>query len=84
MAAQDKIEDPIIEQARLLVKRLERLSADSVWAHRASGMRGSLLKSLENLETSTGSDQAVDIEILERFVAAGFRLVENAARELLR
>jgi hypothetical protein len=84
MTAQDKFEYPIIEQARLLVTRFERLSADSVWAHRASGMRGSLLKSLDNLEKPTNSNQAVEIERLGEFVAAGFRLLENAARELLR
>jgi hypothetical protein len=47
-------------------------------------MRGSLLKSLDNLEKPTNSNQAVEIERLGEFVAAGFRLLENAARELLR
>ena len=33
-----------IDLARMLVARLERLSADSYWAHQASGVRGSLLR----------------------------------------
>ena len=36
-----------IDQALLLISRLERLSADSYWAHRASGLRGALLRSLD-------------------------------------
>jgi len=32
----------------MLVARLERLSADSYWAHQASGVRGSLLRLIEN------------------------------------
>lgn len=35
---------------RMLTERLERISADSVWAHRASGVRGSLLRLLEEGE----------------------------------
>jgi hypothetical protein len=35
--------------ALLLITRLERLSADSYWAHQASGLRGSLLRSLEEM-----------------------------------
>ena len=38
-------------QAKLLSARLERLSVDSVWAHRASGIRGSLLRCLEEFDT---------------------------------
>jgi len=35
---------------RMLSERLERISADSIWAHRASGVRGSLLRLLEEGE----------------------------------
>jgi len=38
--------------AHQLLVRLERLSADSYWAHRASGLRGSLLKCVEQIETA--------------------------------
>lgn len=35
------------ERTALTVDYLERLSADSTWAHRASGLRGSLWNALE-------------------------------------
>jgi hypothetical protein len=40
-----------IAYARLLVSRLERLSADSYWAHQASGLRGSLLRCLQQVDS---------------------------------
>lgn len=57
----------------MLVARLERLSADSYWAHQASGVRGSLLRIIENerLESS-------DVDIL---LEMGFDFLEKAARE---
>jgi hypothetical protein len=51
-------EEKLVEQAERLVSRLERISADSVWAHRSSGLRGSLLRLLESWEAGemkTGS-----------------------------
>ncbi len=42
-----------MNEARLLVQRLERLSADSSWARRASGVRGGLLRALASLEDGT-------------------------------
>ena len=35
---------------RMLTDRLERISVDSIWAHRASGIRGSLLRLLDEGE----------------------------------
>jgi hypothetical protein len=48
--------------AHQLLGRLERLSADSYWAHRASGLRGSLLKCVEQIETAREKNQAEDGE----------------------
>ncbi len=62
---------------RLLLARLERISADSHVAHRASGIRGSLLRTVEMLEngwTISRSD-------LRRVIKAGFSILERAARE---
>jgi hypothetical protein len=39
-----------LDQAQQLIQRLERISADSVWAHRSSGYRGSLLKWIDQAE----------------------------------
>jgi hypothetical protein len=66
-----------VEQKReliaMLITRLERLSVDSYWAHRASGVRGSLLKmfKVDNLETSQAA------KLIER----GFDFLEKAAKE---
>lgn len=45
-----------IHLLRMLTERLERISADSVWAHRASGVRGSLLRLLDEGEKGHPSD----------------------------
>jgi hypothetical protein len=67
-----------LEAARLLAARLERLSADSRWAHKASGLRGSLLRAIEALEQGSAPEEAV----LEDLVRRGFEILENAAREI--
>ncbi len=69
-----------IDSAALLVNRLERLSADSYWAHQASGVRGSLLRFLERYEGEVPlTDQ--EIQLLERSLALGYCLLNLAARE---
>ena len=61
----------------LLLERLERIPADSIWAHRASGLRGSLLAVVEKLE----SGQQVESSEMMRLIAYGFQILESAARE---
>lgn len=61
----------------LLLERLERISADSVWAHQASGVRGSLLKMVQQLENDP---QAENPELM-RLVSYGFEILAKAARE---
>ena len=61
----------------LLLLRLERVSVDSYWAHRASGVRGALLRELEKLEAG----QPVDGSALKRLTDKGFQILERAARE---
>ena len=74
--------EKLIAQARLLVQRLERLSADSIWAHRASGYRGSLLKWIERFDAQDGEMSVEDLAYLERLVEVGFWMLENAARDV--
>jgi hypothetical protein len=76
-------QSPALDQARLLISRLERLSADSVWAHRASGVRGALLKSIETIEQGGASAEDEDAR-LEMIMQYGFYLLEKAALELLK
>ena len=65
---------------RLLLSRLERVSADSYWAHRASGVRGALLKTQQSLEEG----HIVDARQVEREMQAGFEVLERAGRERIR
>ena len=62
---------------RLLLPRLERISVDSYWAHRASGVRGALVKILEQIETGAEVDPAS----LQRNIAVGFEILREAAEE---
>jgi hypothetical protein len=66
-----------IQLIRLLLTRLERVSVDSYWAHRASGLRGALLRALEKIEAG----QSVDGSALKRLMNQGFQILERAARE---
>lgn len=66
-----------LELIRLLLARLERISVDSYWAHRASGIRGSLLRALEKLETGRPFQKSR----LEVLIAKGFDILEKAAIE---
>ncbi len=61
----------------LLLHRLERISVDSYWAHRASGLRGALLETLESME----SGSQVDESGLKTLTEAAFRILNSAARE---
>jgi len=65
-------------RAKMLVERLARLSADSIWARRASGLRASLDKAILQIET----DQILDEEHFDHLVALGFEMLEKAAEEI--
>lgn len=65
--------DDQLELIEMLVARLERLSADSYWAHQASGVRGSLLRIMET-DNLDSSQAAILVE-------KGFDFLEKAARE---
>lgn len=64
---------------RLLLPRLERISVDSYWAHRASGVRGALTKILERIETG----QAINSESMKTNILIGFEILKKAAEEFL-
>ncbi len=83
MTASDKQKFPIpveykrLQELRTLIDRLERLSADSAWAHRAAGLRGSLLYALENLENGKEPPLA-----LADWIGQSFAILVKAAREV--
>ena len=64
---------------RLLLPRLERISVDSYWAHRASGVRGALTRLLEEIETG----KTVDARSLQSNLVLGFEILKEAADEYL-
>jgi hypothetical protein len=71
LSAQDKA------WIELLLLRLERISVDSFWAHRASGVRGALLKELEKMETGEDFEESSLIRLAE----AGFEVLRSTAEK---
>jgi len=69
-----------LDLLRLLLSRLEKISADSVWAHRASGLRGAALRALEKVERGG----RISPSSLERLTRDGFRILKKAAEEKIR
>lgn len=59
----------------MMLQRLERVSVDSYWAHRASGVRGALLRSLERQEAGTAIDEGELRQVME----LAFEILEEAA-----
>lgn len=77
------------EWASFLVAKLERLSADSVWAHRASGVRGALLRAIDDYDQRRMTDslpsgdlEAQKMAQLDRLITAAFDILEKAAKEI--
>lgn len=63
------------QSIHMLLARLERISADSYWAHRASGIRGALLRVVEN-------SRQIESQELKDLLMAGFEILEKAGREM--
>ena len=82
-------EGQVLEEAFLLIRRLERLSADSTWARRASGCRGALLKLLDESQRLPAGVPAaeqpkpdLDLARLRFIMEKGFEMLVKAAREI--
>ncbi|MEW6094450.1 MAG: hypothetical protein AB1531_10860 [Chloroflexota bacterium] len=67
-----------LDLLRLLAARLERLSVDSRWARRASGLRGNILKVLEGIE----ADQSMETGQLDRLIEHALEILNKAAMEI--
>lgn len=70
--------------ANQLVERLERLSADSFWAHRASGVKGSLLRCLQDIQGSSQNNpvESDQIQRLRLLTNLGFEILGKAAAQI--
>jgi hypothetical protein len=66
-----------LQLLQMVLTRLERVSVDSYWAHRASGVRGSLLRAVEQLEAG---EQVSDFQLSD-ILRQGFAILERAAQE---
>ena len=64
------------EVIQMLLARLARISADSPWAYKASGLRGSLMRCLDDLEAGA----APAPEQLNALIAYGFEILEKVAQ----
>lgn len=94
MTAEAENLEMLVRQAKLLIPRLEKITPDSSWAHRASGCRGSLIRLLEDREedrksaTNFGHAQDGfdhnDFNDLRSTLDRGFEILERAAAERLR
>lgn len=60
----------------MLLERLERIPADSPWAHKASGVRGALLKLFEQIELGV----TIDPNALKNNAYMGFEILNEAAK----
>ena len=72
-----EIPEPSGKLIRLLLPRLERISVDSYWAHRASGVRGALVRLLAQMEMG----ETIDPAVLRRNIQVGFDILQKAAEE---
>ncbi len=74
-----------IQDGYQLIHRLERLSADSTVAHLSSGIRGSLLRAIEQLEIALAHDwnPPVDLQPFGDLTRKGYLLLEKGARDVV-
>ena len=67
---------PDVKLMFMLLDRLERIPADSPWAHRASGVRGALIKLFEQMELG----ETIDPGELKHNTSIGFQILNEAAK----
>ncbi|HNK63182.1 MAG TPA: hypothetical protein PKL78_08550 [Anaerolineales bacterium] len=72
--------DITLRTLQFLLSRLERISADSSVAYRASGVRGSMLRMVEKLERG----RPVPSQDVKRLIENGYALLQRAAEEKVR
>jgi hypothetical protein len=63
---------------RLLIARLEHLSVDSRWARRASGLRGNMLRIIEEMDAGV----TVSSDRLALLTNRSFEILREAAKEI--
>ena len=72
--------DETLRTLQFLLSRLERISADSAVAYRASGVRGAMLRVVEKIEEG----QPISSHDVKRLTESAYLLLQKAAREKIR
>ena len=67
-----------IDLLRLLASRLERLSVDSQWARRASGLRGNIIKIIELADAG----EPISPKRLDLLIETAFDILRRAAEDI--
>jgi hypothetical protein len=67
-----------IDLLRLLATRLERLSVDSHWARHASGLRGNIIKLIEQADTG----EPISARRLDLLTNTAFDILRQAAEDI--
>jgi hypothetical protein len=67
-----------IDLLRLLASRLERLSVDSHWARRASGLRGNIIKIIEQVDPG----ESIPTRRLDLLTDTAFEILRRAAEDI--
>ena len=65
-----------LQLIRILTDRLERISADSIWAHRASGVRGALLRTMDQLQNG----ERLESKSTASIISMAFHILSHAAK----
>ncbi len=68
---------PTADNLRQIISRLERLSIDSALAHRAAGLRGSLITALADIESGNQPP-----EWLSDLIEQSFAILVRAAQDI--
>jgi len=72
--------EDILRTLQILLSRLERISADSAVAYRASGVRGAMLRLVEKIEEG----RPVSGQDVKRLIESAYLLLQKAAKEKIR
>jgi hypothetical protein len=67
-----------IDLLGLLASRLEHLSVDSHWAHRANGLRGNIIKIIELTEAG----ESISTNRLDLLIETAFDILRKAAQDI--
>jgi hypothetical protein len=67
-----------IDLLRLLATRLERLSVDSHWVRHASGLRGNIIKLIEQADTG----EPISARRLDLLTNTAFDILRQAAEDI--